>query len=85
MIILTTAFIWSCQKDELPELASNESLKSALSGTWTVLNRRKADANSGKDLKWSDTTKTVASGKTTILIKKRFWSLTNVVSQGSSD
>jgi hypothetical protein len=140
LIGLITISIWSCQKDELPELAANESLKSTLTGTWkpvkhqleywklnenivqrgtdtllvysgdsikgywafynsvpcdtinlngdgtwTINNRRKADANSGKDLKWADTTKTVAGGKATILIKKRYWSVTDVVSQGSSD
>jgi hypothetical protein len=140
IICFFAASIWSCQREELPELATVESLNSTLAGTWkpvrhqleywklnenivqlgsdtivvyagdsikgywafynsvpcdtlnmnsngtwTIFNRRKADANSGKDLKWADTTKTIAGAKTTILIKKRYWSVTEVVSQGTSD
>lgn len=54
-------------------------------GTWTINNRRKVDANSGKDLRVVDTTKTVSGAKTTLLIKSRSWSVTEITSKGSSD
>jgi len=57
-------------------------------GTWTLNNRRvkvPADANAGKDLRWSDTTITVAGAKTTTLIKSRYWEINDVASQGSSN
>jgi hypothetical protein len=54
-------------------------------GTWTIYNRRAADANSGKDVKVIDTVKTVSGAKTTLLIKSRSWSVAEITSQGSSD
>lgn len=54
-------------------------------GTWTINNRRKTDANSGKDLKVIDTTKTVSGAKTTLLIKNRSWSVTKNNDPGTFD
>lgn len=54
-------------------------------GTWTINNRRSVDANSGKDLKVIDTTKTVAGAKTTLLIKSRSWSVAEMENQGSNE
>lgn len=54
-------------------------------GTWTINNRRKTDTNSGKDLKVTDTTKTVSGAKTTLLIKSRSWTVTKVAEPGTFD
>jgi hypothetical protein len=137
---LFLVFLAGCQKDELPKMEINESLKSQIHGTWkpvkhqleywkfnenivqrgsdttlvyendsingywafynavpcdtlninadgswTINNRRKVDANSGKDLNVVDTTKTVSGAKTTLLVKTRSWAITEVVDKGSSD